>query len=133
MPTLHAVSVVARVVFALALTGCAVLPRVPGDGLYNGELCTAAAGGPLDCGAADVSLSNGLAKVRVSDFVYDLSLDHGQVEVTLVHGRMLVDVWNASYSWAFPYLRFIDQGRRTFYRVRFANPPAHPGAGGLAD
>ena len=104
------------------LAGCSTLQRVPSDGLYAGELCTAVAAGPPNCGAADVFLSKARAKVRVSDFIYDLSLDEGQVEVMLVHGRTLVDVWSAGYSWDHHYLRFIDQERRTFYRVRFADP-----------
>ena len=111
------------------LAGCSTLQRVPADGLYAGELCTAVAAGPLNCGAADVFLSKARAKVRVSDFIYDLSLDEGQVEVMLVHGRTLVDVWSASYSWDYHYLRFIDQERRTFYRVRFANPAQRHGSG----
>ncbi len=114
---------------ALALAGCSTLQPVPADGLYAGELCTAVVAGPLHCGAADVFLSKGRAKVGVSDFIYDLALEEGQVEVMLVHGRMLVDVWSASYSWDNPYLRFIDQDRRTFYRVRFANPAQRHGSG----
>ncbi len=106
------------------LAGCCTLQPLPADGLYAGELCTAVVAGPLNCGAADVFLSKGRAKVRVSDFTYDLALEEGQVEVMLVHGRTLVDVWSASYSWDYHYLRFIDLERRTFYRLRFANPPA---------
>lgn len=104
------------------LAGCSSLQRVPAGGLYAGELCTAVAAGPLNCGAADVFLSKGRAKVGVSDFIYDLALEDGQVEVMLVHGSTLVDVWSARYSWDYHYLRFIDLERRTFYRVRFANP-----------
>ena len=107
---------------AVMLAGCSTVQRVPADGLYAGELCTAVVAGPLHCGAADVFFSKGRAKVRVSDFTYDLELEDGQVEVTLVHGRTLVDVWSASYSWDSCYLRFIDLERRTFYRVRFADP-----------
>jgi len=107
---------------AIVLAGCSLLQRVPGNGSYAGELCTAAVAGPLECGAAEVFLAKDRAKVRVSDFIYDLSLEQGQVEVILVHGRTLVDVWSASYSWNGQYLRFVDQERRTFYRVRFANP-----------
>ena len=107
---------------AIMLAGCSTVQRVPADGLYAGELCTAVAAGPLDCGSAEVFLSNDRAKVRVSDFIYDLSLQEGQIEVLLVHGRTLVDVWSARYSWDQHYLRFIDQERRTLYRVRFANP-----------
>ena len=110
------------VVLAILLTGCSTLPQLPQDGLYAGELCTAVVAGPLHCGAAEVFLSRDRAKVRVSDFIYDFTLQEGQVEVMLVHGRTLVDVWSASYSWDTPYLRFIDQERRTFYRVRFADP-----------
>ena len=113
----------AALALAATLTGCSVLQRVPADGLYNGELCTATAAGPLNCGAAAVSLSNGRAKVRVSDFTYDLLLEDGQLEVMLVHGRTLVDVWNASYSWDKQFLHFVDSERRVYYRVRFANPP----------
>lgn len=107
---------------AIVLAGCSALQQVPADGLYAGELCTAVVAGPLNCGAADVFLAKDRAKVRVSDFIYDLTLEEGQVEVMLVHGRTLVDVWSASYSWDHHYLRFIDLERRTFYRVRFANP-----------
>ena len=114
----------AALALAAALTGCSVLQRAPADGRYNGELCTATVAGPLNCGAADISLSNGRAKVRVSDFIYDLLLEDGQLELTLIHDRTLVDVWSASYSWDNHFLRFIDQNRRTYYRVRFANPPA---------
>lgn len=118
-----AASGITLLAFALGLTGCSALQRQPEDGLYAGELCTAAPTGPLNCGAANVLLSNGRAKVRVSDFIYDLSMEDAQVEVMLVHGRTLVDVWSASYSWEHHFLRFIDQERRMFYRVRFANPP----------
>ncbi len=110
------------VALAVMLAGCTTLQRVPADGLYVGELCTAVVGGPLNCGAAEVVLSEGRAKVRVSDFIYDLSLEGEQIEILLIHGRVLVDVWSASYSWDHHYLQFIDQERRTFYRVRFANP-----------
>ena len=107
---------------AILLAGCSALERVPAAGLYAGELCTAVVAGPLNCGEAEVFLSKDRAKVRVSDFIYDLSLGKGQVEIMLVHGRTLVDTWSAGYSWDHHYLRFIDQERRTFYRVRFANP-----------
>lgn len=112
---------------ALGLAGCATPTKpLPPDGLYAGELCTATPQGPLHCGPADVSLVRGLAKVRVSDFIYDLTLDNGEVDVALVHVRMLVDVFSARYTWDGPYLRFIDEERRTFYRVRFADPPVLP-------
>ena len=110
------------ITLAIMLAGCSTFQRVPADGLYDGELCTAVVAGPLNCGAAEVFLSKDRAKVRVSDFIYDLSMEEGQVEIMLVHGRTLVDVWSASYSWDHHYLLFIDQERRTFYRVRFANP-----------
>lgn len=113
-------------IFAIALaamlTGCSTVQRLPAEGLYAGELCTAVATGPLNCGAADVLLAKDRAKVRVSDLIYDLTMEAGQIEVVLVHGRTLVDVWSGSYSWDLPYLKFIDQDRRTFYRVRFAGP-----------
>ena len=115
------------------LAGCSTLQRVSADGLYAGELCTAVAAEPLNCGAADVFLSKARAKVRVSDFIYDLALEEGQVEVILVHGRTLVDVWSASYSWDDHYLRFIDEERRTLYRVRFANPAQRHDAGRQGD
>ena len=114
----------AALALAATLTGCSVLQRAPADGLYNGELCTATAAGQFNCGAAEVSLSNGRAKVRVSDFIYDLLLEDGQLDLMLIHDRTLVDVWSASYSWDHQFLRFIDQSRRTYYRLRFANPPA---------
>jgi len=107
---------------AVMLGGCSSLNRVPAEGLHAGELCTAVVAGPLNCGAADVFLSKGRAKVGVSDFICDHGPEEGQVEVMLVHGRALVVVWSASHSWDYHYLRFIDQERRKFYRVRFANP-----------
>lgn len=118
---------------AIMLAGCSTRHRVPADGLYAGELCTAVVARPLNCGAAAVFLSKDRAKVGVSDFVYDLSLEDGQVDVTLIHGRTLVDVWSASYSWDHHFLRFIDQERRTFYRVRFANPPQGQDSGQRGD
>lgn len=121
------------ITLAIMLAGCSTLQRVPADGLYAGELCTAVVAGPLNCGAAEVFLSKDRAKVRVSDFIYDLSLDEGQVEVMLVHGRTLVDVWSASYSWDHHYLRFIDQERRTFYRVHLANPAQGQDSGRRGD
>ena len=110
------------IALAILLASCSSLQRVPADGVYAGELCTAVAAGPLDCGAAEVLLFKDRAKVRVSDFIYDLSMEEGQIEVLLVHGRMLVDVWSAGYSWDHHYLRFTDLERRTSYRVRFSNP-----------
>ena len=128
---------VAPKIFAVALaallTGCATVQRVPADGLYDGELCTAVATGPLNCGAAQVLLAQDRAKVGVSDLIYDLTLEEGQIEVVLVHGRTLVDVWSGSFVWEPPYLKFIDQERRTFYRVRFANPATGQGPGGRDD
>ena len=111
---------------AILLTGCSTVPRFPADGLYDGELCTTVGSGPLNCGAADVFLAKDRAKVRVSDLVYDLTMEEGQIEVTLVHGRTLVDVWSGSFVWDAPYLKFIDQERRTFYRVRFADTATGP-------
>ena len=113
----------------IALAGCSVLQSAPRDGAFDGELCVASGSGPLSCGPAKVSLSNGRAKVRVSDFIYDLMLEDGQLALMLIHDRTLVDTWSASYSWDYHFLRFIDQERRVFYRVRFANPHAR-GEGG---
>ena len=128
---------VARRIFAITLAvllaGCSTVQRIPTDGLYAGELCTAVGTGPLNCGAADVFLARDRAKVRVSDLVYDLTMEDGQIEVTLVHGRTLVDVWSGSFVWQHPYLRFIDPERRTFYRVRFADTPQGPMSGQQAD
>ena len=114
----------AALALAATLTGCSVLQRAPADGGYNGELCTATAAGPLNCGAAEVSLSNSRAKVRVSDFTYDLFLEDGQLDLMLIHDRTPVDVWSARYSWDKQFLHFVDSERRVYYRVRFANPPA---------
>jgi len=118
-----AASRLAAAALAVALSGCAVLKNKPDDGMYNGELCVAVGAGTLNCGAAEVSLSNSRAKVRVSDMVYDLLLEDGQLDLMLVHGRTLVDVWSASYSWHRQFLHFIDEDRRVYYRVRFADPP----------
>ena len=107
---------------ALALTGCASIHQAADDGRYDGELCVASGSGPLNCGAADVFLSHGRAKVRVSDMTYDLQLEDGQLDLMLVHGTMLVDVFSASYSWKGRFLSFVDAERKTYYRVRFADP-----------
>jgi hypothetical protein len=69
----------------------------------------------------------------VSDLVYDLTMEEGQIEVTLVHGRTLAHVWSGSFAWEHPYLKFIDQERRTFYRVRFADTALVPLSGLQAD
>lgn len=115
---------------ATTLAGCSLHQQVPGDGVFDGELCVASGSGPLNCGSANVSLSHGRAKVRVSDFIYDLQLlEDGQMELTLIHDRTLVDTWSASYFWDYHVLRFIDQERRVFYRVRFGNSPVR-GDGG---
>ena len=113
----------AALVFAIALGGCALVVQEPGDGRYDGELCTATANGPLNCGTAQVSLSNGRAKLRVSDMTYDLVLEDGQLDLSLVHGTVLVDVFSASYAWKGRFLNFVDTERRVYYRVRFADPP----------
>ena len=42
------------ITLAIMLAGCSTLQRVPADGLYAGELCTAVVAGPLNCGAAEV-------------------------------------------------------------------------------
>ena len=115
-------AVLAIALASLLLAGCSTVPQMPANGLYAGELCTSVGTGPLNCGSADVFLSNDRAKVRVSDLIYDLTLEDGQIEVVLVHGRTLVDVWSGGYAWQHPYLRFVDAQRRTFYRVRFAGP-----------
>ena len=111
------------VVLALGLAGCSVAPRAPSDGRYDGELCVATGAGPPNCGAAQVSLANGRAKVRVNDLVYDLLLEDGQLDVMLIHGTTLVDVFSTTYAWDERFLRFVDTDRRVYYRVRFANPP----------
>lgn len=126
---MHRVPATTRLAATLApllLAACSTVPQKPANGLYDGELCTAVGTGPLNCGAALAFLSGDRAKVQVSDLVYDLTLEGAQIEVVLVHGRTLVDVWSGAYGWAPPYLRFIDAERRTFYRVRFADPV--PGA-----
>lgn len=69
-----------------------------------------------------VSLSNSRAKVRVSDITYDLKFEVGQLDVLLIHGSTLVDVFSAAYTWGEEYLYFVDTDRRVSYRVRFANP-----------
>ena len=115
----------AGVVFATGLIGCATLQQVPADGRYDGELCVSAASGAPNCGTAEVSLFKGRAKVRVSDIVYNLQLEDGQLELMLVHGSVLVDAFSTTYSWDRRFLRFVDVDRRVYYRVRFANAPSH--------
>lgn len=121
------------ITLAVLLAGCSTVQRLPTDGLYAGELCTAVGNGPLNCGPADVFLARDRAKVRVSDLVYDLTMEEGQIEVTLVHVRTLVDVWSGSFVWDTPYLKFIDGERRTFYRVRFADTARGPFPGQRLD
>ena len=114
---------VAVVALVIGLGGCALPQRVPGDGLYDGELCVATGTQAPNCGAAALSLSHGRAKVRVSDVVYDLELHDGQLDVMLIHGSTLIDVFSADYFWENGVLRFIDNDRRVQYRVRFADLP----------
>lgn len=111
----------ALLLLSVLLAGCAAPRSRPADGLYAGELCVATGTQARNCGAADVSLSNRRAKVRVSDLVYDLLLEEGELELMLVHGTMLVDVFSAPYVWDGRYLLFVDQERRVHYRVRFAD------------
>ena len=59
-------AVLAIALASLLLAGCSTVPQMPANGLYAGELCTAVSTGPLNCGSADVFLSNDRAKVRVS-------------------------------------------------------------------
>jgi len=115
---------VAGVVVVLGLAACSVVPKSPTDGLYGGELCVATGTSPAKCGAADVSLFSGRAKVRVSDFVYDLLLHRGELDLMLVHGTTLVDIFSAPYAWSGNFLFFADRERQVDYRVRFADAPA---------
>ena len=73
----------------------------PAAGRYDGHLCvaTATAAAP-DCGPARVELRGaGQALVRVSDFLYSLTLQGGQADVVLKHGAMQIDGFTAVYEW----------------------------------
>ena len=114
---------VAGVALAIGLAGCALVQLVPSDGSYDGELCVSTGNGAPNCGAAEVSLSKGIARVQVSDMVYHLMLlESGRMDLILMHGAVHVDDFSATYTWEDSFLRFVDADRRVRYRIRFANP-----------
>jgi hypothetical protein len=93
-------------------------PAAPAAGRYEARLCVATTNAP-DCGPASVELrSNGLAKVRVSDMLYALTLNSSQVDVVLKHGAMQIDAFTGRYEWKGEVLHFTDAAKGVRYEVQ---------------
>lgn len=109
---------------AMFLSALAVLPAAaradePAAGRYDGRFCVSVAEAAADCGPAQVDvLRNRRLNVRISDIVYQLTLNSSQVDVVLMHGSMQIDGFFANYEWADSALRFLDQDKRTRYELR---------------
>jgi len=54
----------------------------------------------------------------MSDIVYRLNLRPGQLDVTMLQGRMLLDGFSAPYNWSGTTLRFTDGEKNTRYEIR---------------
>ena len=104
---------------------CFVLPGLlaaaqaaPAAGRYEGRLCVATTSAP-DCGPASVELrGKGLARVRVSDMLYSLTLKSSQVDVVLKHGAMQIDGFTGVYEWKGEVLHFTDADKGVRYEVQ---------------
>jgi hypothetical protein len=104
---------------------CFVLPGLlaaahaaPAAGRYEARLCVATTSAP-DCGPASVELrGNGLAKVRISDMLYALTLKSSQVDVVLKHGAMQIDAFTGLYEWKGEVLHFTDADKGVRYEVQ---------------
>ncbi len=104
----------------VAASGAAAAPSAPGPGRYAATLCVATtAKAPPTCGAAEFDLRPGRqARVSVADIVYRLDLRPEQVDVSTMHGKMLIDQFSAFYTWNANVLRFEDQDKHVRYEVK---------------
>jgi len=104
---------------ALATLPAAARADEPAAGRYDGRFCVSVGDAAADCGPAQVDvLRNRRLNVRISDIVYQLTLNSSQVDVVLMHGTMQIDGFFANYEWADSALRFLDQDKRTHYELR---------------
>lgn len=109
---------------AMLLGALAVLPAAaradePAAGRYDGRFCVSVGDAAADCGPAQVDvLRKRRLNVRISDIVYQLTLNSSQVDVVLMHGSMQIDGFFANYEWVDGGLQFLDQDKRTRYELR---------------
>jgi len=97
----------------------------PSAGSYAAELCVATSNAAPSCGPAVFDLqAGGVARLRVSDFVYRLKLNSSQVEVALMHGAMQVDEFVAVYEWAGNSLQFVDADKNARYELKLGERKA---------
>jgi hypothetical protein len=82
--------------------------------------------GAGDCGPVDILLLDSRhANVRISDIVYRLELDRGQIDVILMHGTMQIDGFTARYAWQGKTLNFSDPEKGLQYQIHFDASKAH--------
>lgn len=106
-------------IIALALAASTASADTPPMGRYDGRLCVSVAEATAECGPVQVDvLRNRRLNVRISDIVYQLTLNTSQVDVVLMHGTMQIDGFFASYEWADSALQFVDLDKRTRYELR---------------
>jgi hypothetical protein len=106
-------------IIALVLAASAARAEAPPLGRYDGRFCVSVAEATADCGPVQVDvLRNRRLNVRISDIVYQLTLNSSQVDVVLMHGTMQIDGFFAPYEWADSALQFVDQDKRTRYELR---------------
>ncbi|MFT3954219.1 MAG: hypothetical protein QM722_07445 [Piscinibacter sp.] len=113
-------------VLALASTAMAAAAsaEAPPPGRYEGRWCVAVGEATADCGAAQVDvLRPRRLNVRISDIVYQLTLNSSQLDVVLMHGTMQIDGFFASYEWDDGVLQFLDVDKRTRYELRLPPRP----------
>ena len=114
-------------ILALALASGAQAARAeaPPAGRYEGRWCVGVGEAAPDCGPAQVDvLRPRRLNVRISDIVYQLTLNSSQVDVVLMHGTMQIDGFFAPYEWTGGTLQFVDVDKRTRYELTL--PPRSP-------
>jgi hypothetical protein len=110
---------------ALASGAQAALAEAPPAGRYEGRWCVGVGEAAPDCGPAQVDvLRTRRLNVRISDIVYQLTLNSSQVDVVLMHGTMQIDGFFAPYEWTGGTLQFVDVDKRTRYELTL--PPRSP-------
>ena len=117
MDTLHRAAL--TLLAACAAAGAVIAAAAaPASGRYDGRFCVAVGSAAADCGPAEVEvLRSSRLRVRISDIVYQLTLNSSQVEVVLIHGTMQIDGFVAPYDWADGALQFNDLAKRTRYEL----------------
>lgn len=103
---------------SLALVASAASAEAPPAGRYEGRWCVGVGEATPDCGPAQVDVLRARRlNVRISDIVYQLTLNSSQVDVVLMHGTMQIDGFFAPYEWAGGALQFVDLDKRTRYEL----------------